>query len=823
MVREFIERQDTLNQGRVKLNRAIDRAYNANEKSDTAITTSNKAMGTSEEANNKSDYTQAQLDMVIGASTIDPAVEQLKVGSNGQTYPSPDARIRSEHEKVTAQLAETTNKVKYVKSSALPKKNLNTVDYKVFRALITNPLKGIKTSTNNYTNPYVQVKISFSMGECKNESCMEVLTDSGASLPFQWDGERDPNFIKGRGRDTYPDGSLKHGVIWVKLNTTVSDDSSIYLTIRVWDKEINVVQTGNVTVTPSKTVPEDPLDNYNLIANAVDVTFNWRDGYYPSLVKIGETISSTKVFDPKVKNNLYADIINYENTNILKHEIVGSGVIFKDFISEISYKYNTSIKAKMYFRLFSDGSFTIEHFFFVDASLGAGALNGLDIRVKYDGTPNVFMRNAVHTGAGIMLLHDLQIQAGTNDTNNYISKELFGMDTANKMISAGWKLSSGTTFAIPTDSFWSAKYVFKPFTSSVTSELQSEGLKIMNPIVTRATSTHSLVDKATTLDLLREFVLTQHPLIGRNGWNLFKGCNVLSKIAYQRITGTVNPIGIYNDTKAFLSEFYAGGTTQGFWNSWSGGRGLEYLARDTVCLPFVHNLLLDSSEKTKADEIAQIMHNLADFYLQVELNSGMNSAEGYIALSYSASRTIKTMVPNAAAAALRDLKASMDISSNAPRSQAFERIKNKFFAVNTFYNYSPHVENTSNFLRPEIHYEYFSGFDYTNAVVEKSYVPVQRVLEMINASGSVNELRSNYANNRRGLVHTLFYAIGILFERGQMGDYAHAYAIAQNVLNKCYPDGYHEQPLDLYVNNDPKSASAPIELAVAAEIILHHE
>ena len=106
MAREFIEKQDTLNDGREKLNRSITRAYDADEKSDEAIKTSNEAKQTSEEANDKSDYTQVQLDTVTGASTIDPAVEQLKVGSDGQTYPSPDARIRTEHEKVTAQLAQ---------------------------------------------------------------------------------------------------------------------------------------------------------------------------------------------------------------------------------------------------------------------------------------------------------------------------------------------------------------------------------------------------------------------------------------------------------------------------------------------------------------------------------------------------------------------------------------------------------------------------------------------------------------------------------------------------------------------------------------------
>src|SRR5690606_2175265 len=50
---------------------------------------------------------QTQLDQVTGASTIDPAVEQMKVGSDGTIYNSPDERVRTEHQSVVSQLAQT--------------------------------------------------------------------------------------------------------------------------------------------------------------------------------------------------------------------------------------------------------------------------------------------------------------------------------------------------------------------------------------------------------------------------------------------------------------------------------------------------------------------------------------------------------------------------------------------------------------------------------------------------------------------------------------------------------------------------------------------
>ncbi|MDZ5711669.1 right-handed parallel beta-helix repeat-containing protein [Jeotgalibacillus haloalkalitolerans] len=51
---------------------------------------------------------QNQVDQVTGASTIDPAVEQMKVDTEGTVFPSPDARLRSDFQKVNVQLEQKT-------------------------------------------------------------------------------------------------------------------------------------------------------------------------------------------------------------------------------------------------------------------------------------------------------------------------------------------------------------------------------------------------------------------------------------------------------------------------------------------------------------------------------------------------------------------------------------------------------------------------------------------------------------------------------------------------------------------------------------------
>lgn len=107
MPADHIRETDVLDEGRKKLNKAIDQANKAEVDSADAKVKSTNAEKTANQANQKSDYTQTQLDLVTGASTIDPAVEQMKVGSDGSTiYNSPDERVRKEHQAVTAQLAD---------------------------------------------------------------------------------------------------------------------------------------------------------------------------------------------------------------------------------------------------------------------------------------------------------------------------------------------------------------------------------------------------------------------------------------------------------------------------------------------------------------------------------------------------------------------------------------------------------------------------------------------------------------------------------------------------------------------------------------------
>lgn len=107
---DLINKEDKLNTGRIKLNQAIKDAEDAKITSNAANATAVEAKYIANEANEKSDLTQMQLDQVTAASTVDPAVSQMKVDTEGVVHESPDARLRSDYTKVTAQLAETIEK-----------------------------------------------------------------------------------------------------------------------------------------------------------------------------------------------------------------------------------------------------------------------------------------------------------------------------------------------------------------------------------------------------------------------------------------------------------------------------------------------------------------------------------------------------------------------------------------------------------------------------------------------------------------------------------------------------------------------------------------
>lgn len=102
---EHIDKTDTLNEGRVKLNEAISDAETARVTSKGADVKSTQALANSES-------TQTQLDTIVieGDSSVEAA--QARVAKDGETYGTLKARLDAENESVTSQLAHNVQKLK---------------------------------------------------------------------------------------------------------------------------------------------------------------------------------------------------------------------------------------------------------------------------------------------------------------------------------------------------------------------------------------------------------------------------------------------------------------------------------------------------------------------------------------------------------------------------------------------------------------------------------------------------------------------------------------------------------------------------------------
>src|SRR5690625_2974976 len=105
MMAELIRKEDTLNEGREKLNEAIKDSNMAKEDSSEALDKADTALANSES-------TQTQLDTIVieGDSSVEAA--QARVDEKGQSHTTLKKRIDDGFTKVTSQLADIVTNVK---------------------------------------------------------------------------------------------------------------------------------------------------------------------------------------------------------------------------------------------------------------------------------------------------------------------------------------------------------------------------------------------------------------------------------------------------------------------------------------------------------------------------------------------------------------------------------------------------------------------------------------------------------------------------------------------------------------------------------------
>lgn len=100
MTREYIEYDDVLREGTDKLNKSIEKAYDADEKSDGAVSTANDAKEQSQQAEDKADNVQQQFDQVVieGDSSVEAA--QARVKEDGTEFDTLRDRLNDSDEQL---------------------------------------------------------------------------------------------------------------------------------------------------------------------------------------------------------------------------------------------------------------------------------------------------------------------------------------------------------------------------------------------------------------------------------------------------------------------------------------------------------------------------------------------------------------------------------------------------------------------------------------------------------------------------------------------------------------------------------------------------
>ena len=127
---ELIQREDSLNTGREKLNEAI-------KASDRAESNSDYAVGTAETALSNSESTQTQLDTIVidGDSSVEAA--QARVDADGNTYSTLKDRLDEKETEFSSKLARTMNGINNTQPVKTPV-GFNWIDHPLKNKIFTD-------------------------------------------------------------------------------------------------------------------------------------------------------------------------------------------------------------------------------------------------------------------------------------------------------------------------------------------------------------------------------------------------------------------------------------------------------------------------------------------------------------------------------------------------------------------------------------------------------------------------------------------------------------------------------------------------------------
>lgn len=765
---------------------------------------------------------QQQIDQLVieGDSSVEAAQARVSTDENSvsTTYTTLKNRLDTEHNNLNNRfdeehtyLSTKLDKLSNISVTALRK----TKDFSLYQAKVNNPLSNIA-----YSNEPVSLYINFDPGECKSTKCIEVFKN-GTFMSHQFEVERNPNPKSDREIGLYPDGSLKSGTIW--LMDSISENGSNVYTIKVHADEKGHVFTTQVTNTVISET--ENLREYSFTANNVVLSFNELYSFMPSDLTINDVnrmVTSPCFHRISYKNSAYSDVDTLRQDGhtegqfvVTSNKVNGNGVVYLESETEGYFVSNENITYRNKTRMYANGMFDIESYVILKNGLDSGVLNGVVFKYGYDKTVNTLTTGSDYSfenaGNSVMLcLHDFQQTSDYNQTE--YNPEFFAIANNNNVhiVQARWAYTSPKESKHREGVYWSNRMRVNPLNDNTDNDTNI--LKMFNRLLGVSTKKTRNELKEELLALCKTFLLNPRTLVSN-----FPGSNCLTNLAISYIKQEDDISRITTDFKTFITNRYEGGTSDGFYNAWVGGLGIEFIGRDASSFKHMRDKYIEIGDTENANYVTDVIHGLADAFVQMEEYAG---GDGRLLLHYDNPKSLYSM--NAMCAGMKALKNSLNIEENTTRQTVYNRVKTCWLATLKRHNISPQTAPQDVYFKPAYHYHCFSVSEYLCCEIPTEFSPSHHIIDGLTPSGHCREIGYQWDSEKRGFGMNNLYAASALVRTGVLTELQAALTIMEFIVSKIQPvTGFYYHPLDDWGNPVSIANNYAIDYQIVSEIFFH--
>ena len=710
------------------------------------------------------------------------------------------------------------------KLDAIARKKSNGVtqvkkqDYSIFQASPTNPLNV------SYTNTPTAFYVSFERGECKDTTYIEVYDNTGALVPFQWEDDVHPNPKIGESFGAYSDGSLKCGKIWVIASLSAKETKTY--TIRIYEIARSNTYTPVVVQTVTDATPGAIKEQ--IIVGSLKLIFHQTIGYMIRYLYVDNVLMNGGAPTQRISivNNAYASIdsASAANTQNVTRSMSGSGVIFLDYVSTFNFAYDANHLVTSRIRVWANGTFDVKVTFTAVNDIASGVLNGVAFKFAMNKATTVTatsvtdegflaIKNSAKDVALQVKYYQYQPDGNTNTYSNIVDTPT--SDAGDNYLNLTWSNTNPTTFAISKGSQYSCQCHFVTSGNGLDTSDSTNVTAWRDRMMNRLTATATAKSVANLESRLFGLAQTFFDLNYDKAKSItnFNGLWSLIDLTKNKLSGEDKVKENIDSFYSVMTSRYSGGTSNGIYSAYTGGRGIEYIGRDTSGLRYLVKECQLMGYGEYANRLSLTIHNVADFYVQVE------SVYGSIGAIPLQSGTVNNDNLNAEASAMAALKLSLDIKADATRQAAYDRIKSRFEGSIKYQTILPYAWNWKTIKDPYAHYHCFSVFDYFHSVDTIPFDYTNYIMDISCPSGAVKEYGYNWNPGRFGFIHTTLYGVYALRKAGTISTLQQACNMLEHVVGKCYPSGFHEFPLNGWTALSA-SIDSPIEMQVICYLIL---